>query len=67
MIYDVHITGVDGETHAHLQTAYAAKALEFLQRFDHEGSSVYLRIDVDDPETIYRLLTTTTTPKNPKK
>lgn len=53
--YGVEIAGVDGKPLA-IQAERAATALKFLAKFDHEGSSVSLRITSQDAEKIYQLL-----------
>lgn len=56
MKINVNIAGVDGETNVHGESARASTALEFLKTHDHEGSSVTIVIETDDPAEGYELL-----------
>jgi hypothetical protein len=51
----VQISAVDGETHLTLVTPHVGHALQFLEREDHEGSSMSIKIDADHGEA-YQLL-----------
>lgn len=57
----LYIDSVDGETLYSIQTAAAHRALEFLAKYDHEGSSIFLKADhnqgpIDNPDRIYAYL-----------
>ena len=68
MLYKVTIDAVDGEHFYIAGGSHKPGLLAFLERFDHEGSTVTLEIDVDvpsferphvtvtDPERIYAIL-----------
>jgi len=49
--YNLGVNVVDGSTEYSIRTDSAAEALNFLNRFDHEGSTVTLFIE-DGQETI---------------
>lgn len=50
------IGGVDGETNVYIECRSGRAALEFLQKHDHEGSSVGITIEYEDPEEGYEAL-----------
>jgi hypothetical protein len=56
MILSLGIDGVDGETNVSMQAPSAKSLLDFLQKHDHEGSSIGLTISVDNPEEAYAIL-----------
>lgn len=54
----VSVASVSGEDEYTYGCMNVAAALKFLERTDHEGSSVSLRIDVDNSEQVYNMLNT---------
>jgi hypothetical protein len=53
----ISISDVDGETHLQMLTPSATRGLEFLSKYDHEGSSIHIQAQSDNSEEAYRLLT----------
>lgn len=56
MEFCIYLGFVDGQTDMRFETKSAKEALEFLNSYDHEGSSLGLVITADDNEDIYKLL-----------
>lgn len=50
------IGAVDLETEYSIQTSTPSEALDFLSSYDHEGSSISLRLDVENPDEVYGVL-----------
>ena len=54
--YMVAIGFVDGQISCQQMSESAKEALEFLERYDHEGSAIKLEMEVENPEDIYEFL-----------
>jgi hypothetical protein len=52
------IGGVDCETAFNIETESIESAVEFLKSYDHEGSSISMRILFENPDEIYNTLDT---------
>ena len=50
------IAGVDGETNVAMDCISSKAAFQFLQQHDHEGSSIGLVLDVDEPGDVWAML-----------
>lgn len=56
MIYKVYISGVDQETFMSAVRHDPEEALAFLQRYDHEGSSIDFSLEAENPDEVYQIL-----------
>lgn len=54
--YSVAISSVDGQTTHIFDTNSKGECLQFLERYDHEGSSISFRVYLDDASEIYGVL-----------
>jgi len=60
-LFQLHINAVDNERCYSIQTPNKKEALEFLKKYDHEGSSLQLdsdrdQITIDNNDEIYKYL-----------
>ncbi len=57
MRFIVNIAHVDEESYCGVSCPTAMEALAFLDKHDHEGSSIRLDVEeVEDPKEVYRIL-----------
>ena len=54
--YVVDIASVDGQTNHTFVSNFRNEVLAFLERYDHEGAAIFLRIESHDTEEIYGIL-----------
>lgn len=53
--YAIQVASIDGQTFFEFHSNKAAECLTFLSRYDHEGSSVSLRIECFNDD-VYEML-----------
>lgn len=57
---ELHILAVDGQTQFLHKTNNKKEVQEFLKHYDHEGSSVSLKVIFEDVDELYKFLESTT-------
>lgn len=55
-LFNVHVCAVDNSGCYIYQCATAEHALNYLKNIDHEGSSVSVQIQFNDPDEVYFIL-----------